>query len=729
MNALDVPAPLRNLLARASVLAALTVAGDAAAQAPEWYATPEALRVGARVTAFQQTSGAWPMYFHPGDLVEAPDRKPAPADRTDGWMLGTARTLRFLVRVREASGSDRLDPSILRGIDFLLAAQYPNGGWPKIHPADDVVERAVSTRNPRGRYPLITFNDDTQAEVIDLVVDVARGEAGLGFADPGRRVRARAAVERGTRMILRLQLSDARGLAGWAQQYDERTLEPLWGRRFEPLAVTGHETANVLRFLMRLEDPDPEVRRAVRGGVEWLQRVKIEGVRVEEDPRAVTVTTWDGRAIPDRHDRWIVEDPSAPPIWARFYEIGTNRPLFASADDTARYALEGISVERRSGYAWYGEWPAGLWEEYGAWLRRQAPDGPRPGYMSREQALANLRGHTVPAFWPTRVEQVEARVSTLRRGMARVIATSPGGRAVHLVTYGEKEPGSSRANFNSAAGGRDLAAYRDRSLRTKPVLLLVGPVHGQEAEGLAGLMNLIEVMETGRDLLGRDQSALRALGERTRLLNVPTGNPDGVARFRPGHLVGLTRADKEYWGQGTWADDSLVGHPFSKLRHPMVGPDVGNLGSYFNDAGVNPMHEELTRPFSAEAPAILDVARAEAPDLAVSLHSRIPAPAILRPSYVPLEVQEEVRSLARRYNALLEARGIPTSPLPQVGPEEGDPPPYFNLVSALYHVGGATPFTHENTHGVTEAPLGLVEILDAELLLFEAMLRHALGET
>ena len=186
-------------------------------------------------------------------------------------------------------------------------------------------------------------------------------------------------------------------------------------------------------------------------------------------------------------------------------------------------------------------------------------------------------------------------------------------------------------------------------------------------------------------------------------------------------------ADKEYWGQGTWSDDRLVGYPEVKLRHPMVGEDVGFLGAYFNDAGVNPMHDDFFDPFSEEAPAVLGVARDEAPDFAVSLHSRMPAPGILRPSYVPLEVQEEVRALAVRYKHALEAKGLPTSPLPPVRPDQGDPPPYFNLVSALYHSGGVTAFTHENTHGAAGyVELTLEQIIDVELTLYESMLRHAL---
>ena len=45
----------------------------------------------------------------------------------------------------------------------------------------------------------------------------------------------------------------------------------------------------------------------------------------------------------------------------------------------------------------------------------------------------------------------------------------------------------------------------------------------------------------------------------------------------------------------------------------MVG-DVGILGAYFNDDGVNPMHDDFFLPMASETEAILRLAREEARD-------------------------------------------------------------------------------------------------------------------
>lgn len=350
--------------------------------------------------------------------------------------------------------------------------------------------------------------------------------------------------------------------------------------------------------------------------------------------------------------------------------------------------------------------------------------------MTLPEATARIPDRELPPFWAGNVADPVRQCATLQRADVRVLATSPGGRPLHLVAYGDREVVPGRANFNSAIGGREPRAYLDKAARRRPVVLFVGPVHGQETEGLTGLTNLVAVMETGHDRHGRQQSPLQELGQRCRLLIVPDGNPDGLARFAPGTLHGMEADDLRFWGQGTWADGSLCSWPECKRQHPMAGPNVGVLGCYFDDAGVNPMHDEFFSPLGPEAPAILNVARAEGPDLAVSLHSHAGNPTLLRTAFVPLEVQEQTRALAKAYYALCAERGLPHGGLFEPQPEKGAVPAPFNLTSALYHVSGATAFTFECPHGLRgekACQVSLEQILDIQLALYEAMLRFALA--
>ncbi len=345
--------------------------------------------------------------------------------------------------------------------------------------------------------------------------------------------------------------------------------------------------------------------------------------------------------------------------------------------------------------------------------------------MTYQQAKQRIPDRRIPKFWIGDVDGLASRFKKLTEGNVKTIAISPGGRPMHLVTFGRKEKLGHKANFNSAIGGREPAAYMNKAARKKPVILFVGPVHGAEVEALTGLVNFISIMESGEDLRGKQQAKLRALGEQCRLLIIPDGNPDGIARFESRSLCGMEGDDLRFWGQGTWSDDTFCGWPQSKRRHPMAGDDVGFLGCYFNDKGINPMHDEFFDPMGPEAPAILKVAATEGPDLAVSLHSHENKPAVLRPAYVTVEIQQDIRSLAERCYGILAERDLPHGGLFEVKPEGGENPSPFNLTSALYHISGASPFTFECPHGLKDScRVNFDQILDIQLSLYEAMLRH-----
>ena len=345
--------------------------------------------------------------------------------------------------------------------------------------------------------------------------------------------------------------------------------------------------------------------------------------------------------------------------------------------------------------------------------------------MTYEQAKQRVPDRRLPKFWIGDVTGLSGRFEKLTECNVRTIAISPGGRPMHLVTFGQKEKLGHKANFNSAIGGREPAAYMDKAARKKPVILFAGPVHGAEVEGLTGLVNFINIMESGEDLRGKPHAELRALGRQCRLLIIPEGNPDGIVRFQPRSICGMEGIDLRFWGQGTWSDDTFCGWPQSKRRHPMAGDDVGFLGCYFNDKGINPIHDEFFDPMGPEAPAILKVAAEEGPDLAVSLHSHESKPAVLRPAYVTVEIQQDVRSLAEQCYGLLAERGLPHGGLFKVESEGGENPSPFNLTSVLYHISGASSFTFECPHGLKDGcQVSFEQILDIQISLYEAMLRH-----
>jgi hypothetical protein len=344
----------------------------------------------------------------------------------------------------------------------------------------------------------------------------------------------------------------------------------------------------------------------------------------------------------------------------------------------------------------------------------------------------------IPGFFGSSLADIEREVHLVKRGETRIVATSPGGRPVYAVCYGTKEDFHSRANYNSAVAAGDPHYYAKKDSSSRPVVFFLGPVHGQEIEGIVGLVNLIHVAETGRDYRAKEWTSLQRKLDQCRVIIVPCGNPDGRNRCPYGSFVGLPVEVMTKYGQGTRTDGSSWGWPQAKSLHPMKG-DVGIMGAYFNDDGVNMMHDDFFSPMAAETRAILEIARSEAPDMTVSLHSHHQEPGILQTAYLPWFMKMRVDTLTRRVNERYGTLGLPGVPdrwisMPEVEDETYPPRTSFNLVSALHHLSGTMAFTFECSHGTVtpEEPEPRVtynDILDIQLNLYEEMFDYILGNS
>jgi pectinesterase len=351
------PPPPGGSVAPAPQTPAAPVAWSAVLRQPAaWYGSADARRIAANVRRYQRTSGGWPKDL---DLAAPLDDRAGRAvdearTRTDSTIDNgaTVTEMRFLARVHAAVPDAADRDAVLRGLDYLLAAQYPNGGWPQFFPL----------RTDYSRH--ITFNDDAMIGVMTLLRDAAAGTAGFAFVDAPRRGRAADAVSRGVRVILAAQIRDGGRLTGWCQQHDLRTLAPVGARTYEHPSTSGKETVGIARFLMEIESPPAEVVAAVEGAVAWLRSVEIRGWRLERKP--------DSNAA-GGEDVVLVEDANAPPLWARFYELGTHRPIYSGRDGVVRYRLAEIEIERRTGYSWIGPYAATLLSDtYPKWRARRA---------------------------------------------------------------------------------------------------------------------------------------------------------------------------------------------------------------------------------------------------------------------------------------------------------------------------------------------------------------------
>jgi pectate lyase len=328
--------PLLLLASVAGATAQDRAAWNTFAKQPDtWYRSDDGWRITKNILSWQAAEGAWPKNQDNTAKPFVGDRKTIKGTFDNG---ATTDELRFLARAFRVTKSRRCQKAFLKGFDHILKAQYPSGGWPQFYPPD------------RHYHRHITFNDHAMARLMSFLREAATSDD-YRFVDAKRRRAAQASFDRGIQCILKCQIVVNGKPTVWCAQHDEVDYSPRPGRSFELVSLSGCESVQILQLLMNLDQPSPEVCRAIQGAAEWFEAAKLTGIRVERV----------------NGDQRVVPDPDAPPLWARFYEIETDRPIFCGRDGVKKYALAEIELERRSHYAWYGEWGRPLAGEYARW--------------------------------------------------------------------------------------------------------------------------------------------------------------------------------------------------------------------------------------------------------------------------------------------------------------------------------------------------------------------------
>lgn len=326
------------------------------------YAPTQVREIAANLVLFQRDNGGWPKDYDMMAVLTEEQTKLVRDTRantdTSYDNHNTHPQVEYLARAFVLLGDTAHRDACVRGIEFMLASQYANGGFPQWWPKGGTIAKRI------------TFNDGVMIGILNVLKNAADGAPHFAWLAEPIRARAREAVARGTACLLKMQIPGGDGApTGWGQQHDEVTLATCGARTFELPCVSPADTTEVVRFLMRDARPAPEVVRAIDAAVAWLKKTRLEGIRVERVPAP--------RVEFARHntdfDVVVVKDEKAPPLWARTVEPGTDRPIFASRDGVKVYSLAEVDRERRTGSGWYVSNPLKLIEaDYPAWRKRVA---------------------------------------------------------------------------------------------------------------------------------------------------------------------------------------------------------------------------------------------------------------------------------------------------------------------------------------------------------------------
>jgi PelA/Pel-15E family pectate lyase len=216
----------------------------------------------------------------------------------------TQTALQFLIQLDRATDfkNAAVHDGARFGMDGLLSAQFANGAFPQIWTGPSAAHplRAASYPDYDWRteyrikeyWNLYTLNDQLAGDVLETLVAAHEVYKETRYLDAIRKL--------GDFLIL-AQMPDPQ--PAWSQQYSY-DMHPCWARKFEPPAITGSESQDVIEALM-------EIYRQT-GDRKYLAPI----------PKAMAYLK--SSLLPDGQ-------------LARFYELKSNKPLYMTRNYELTY--------------------------------------------------------------------------------------------------------------------------------------------------------------------------------------------------------------------------------------------------------------------------------------------------------------------------------------------------------------------------------------------------------
>ncbi len=288
--------------------------------------------------------------------------------------------LKYLCQVYRQVPDQRYLDCAVKAFTWILNAQHPTSGG---FTGADVFA--------------ITFNDNVMSDVLTVLRDIANaGSSSYYYVLPvSQRKQAETAYKKGINCILKTQITvtlkdNTKLKTAWCQQHSHDTFAPVWAREFEPPSICSSESFSVLKFLMNDPSPTEQIKAAVKAGVEFFDRddVRIHGKELKQTP--IQATTLNGRTY--TYDQTLVDNPSAPDMWARFYALdktfdvvtGARKPIQGNYPEVLSPVwcdrgciyyddYNKMSMERRNGYSYVNSSFNSTLSKYNQW-KQNFPD-------------------------------------------------------------------------------------------------------------------------------------------------------------------------------------------------------------------------------------------------------------------------------------------------------------------------------------------------------------------
>jgi len=235
-----------------------------------------------------------------------------------------------------------------RGLEYLFEAQFPNGGWPQNYPIES------------GYHEAITLNDNAMVHVLEVLLTIIQKQPPFAFADEALRQRAQAAYGKGIACFAASQVKIHGELTVWCAQHDPLSLVPVHARTKEPPSLSGGESAELLRFLMRKAPITDATIQMIEAGLKWFDSHRLTGLRKTKTAEGKT--------------DYVDDSGSTEVYWARFYDLETGKPIFPGSQDGINYpTFREMAAKNKVAYDFMVTKPRELLEkEVPRWRKRLA---------------------------------------------------------------------------------------------------------------------------------------------------------------------------------------------------------------------------------------------------------------------------------------------------------------------------------------------------------------------
>lgn len=313
-----------------------------------WYKSDEAKAIAANILSYQTPAGGWSKNQNRADPPRQRGQSYVQGTEGDSWSYvgtfdndSTQTELAFLARVQAqypGPEGDVYRAAFLKGVRYILNAQYPNGAWPQVYPLMG------------GYHDALTYNDGGFANQATFMRTIGERKGDYAFVPPALAAEATQSAQKAMNVLLKSQVVVNGKKTVWGQQHDPITLQPVGARNYEMKSLAAAESAGLLIFLMQQDNPTREMQDAVHAGIAWLKDHAIMGYE------------WTTRTPAE--GRMLYAKEGAGPLWSRFYDIESGKPIFGERDQRVFDNIADVGIGRRNGYSWYNTTPKSAVEMY-----------------------------------------------------------------------------------------------------------------------------------------------------------------------------------------------------------------------------------------------------------------------------------------------------------------------------------------------------------------------------